>query len=72
MRADTNAIRILAVDDHPIFPEPLAVLLSSWSPGLRVHGAGNLFPCREIFGRISGAKLDSYGPDLFGAFVPVE
>jgi len=29
MRADTNAIRILAVDDHPIFPEPLAVLLSS-------------------------------------------
>jgi hypothetical protein len=26
---------------------------------------------RKIFGRISVAKLDSYGPDLFGASVPV-
>jgi hypothetical protein len=32
---------------------------------------GNLFDCPEIFGRISVAKLDSYGPNLLGAFVPV-
>jgi hypothetical protein len=30
-----------------------------------------LFRSPEIFGRIAVAKLDSYGPNLFGAFVPV-
>ena len=33
--------------------------------------AETCFGLREIFGRISVAKLDSYGPDLFGALVPV-
>jgi len=32
---------------------------------------GNLLDWPEIFGRISVAKLDSYGPNVLGAFVPV-
>jgi hypothetical protein len=40
---------------------------TSCDPGLRVHGAGDLFRCREMFGRISVAKLDRYGRNLFGA-----
>ena len=51
---------IIGVDYHP-----------SSKPALQVHSGGNLFRLREIFGRISVAKLDSYGPDLFGALVPV-
>jgi hypothetical protein len=47
------------------------IMQISCGPGLRVHGAGNLFRYREIFGKISVAKLDSYRPDLFGTFVPV-
>jgi hypothetical protein len=49
------------------FQSQLSLLPLVAIPALRVHGAGNLFRCREMFGRISVAKLDRYGPNLFGA-----
>ena len=50
---------IIGVDYHP-----------SLRPALQIHSGGNLFRLREIFGRISVAKLDSYGPDSFGVTTP--
>ena len=50
-----------------IGPEILEQLPRSWRPGLRVHGGRKLVSLPRNVGRISLAKLDSYGPNRFGA-----
>jgi len=56
MSADTNMIRILAVDDHPMFLEALAALLGS-QPDMRVVAAA-------ASGREAIQQFRTHQPDI--------
>src|SRR5215470_18040051 len=68
MRTDSNSIRILAVDDHPVFREGIAALLADQRDMALVGEAGNGREAIEQFRthRPDVTLMDLQMPELTG------